>query len=162
MIRTQLNLSDTATQAIAGLSSSLEDLTPMMRDLSVGFETLTRLSFIKSEDPYANKWAALSPVTIAKRRRQSSVIGRDTSRLFNSILAVSSSNKAGVETNVVYARTFHYGAKKGQYGKTKRNSPIPWGDIQARNLFPLGALPQDWDDEIDSVTGQYVQAAWDG
>jgi phage gpG-like protein len=162
MIRTQLNLSDTATPAIRRLVDWANDLSPMMHDLSVGFESLARLSFIAGTDPYKNKWTALSPVTIAKRRKQSSVIGRDTSRLFNSILAVSSSNKSGVETNVVYARTFHYGAKQGQYGKSKRNSPIPWGDIPARNLFPLAALPQDWDDEIDRVTSNYAQAAWNG
>jgi phage gpG-like protein len=34
-----------------------------------------------------------------------------------------------------YAKTFHYGAKKGAFGVDRRGNPIPWGDIRPRRFL---------------------------
>ena len=39
----------------------------------------------------------------------------------------------------IYAGTHQFGAKQGQYGRDRRNHPIPWGDIPARPFLGLSA-----------------------
>jgi phage gpG-like protein len=160
MLNAKLKVIDTATPAIRGLVDWANDLSQMMDEMSRAFETNVRLAFVDSTDPYGNAWKPLSAVTIAKRRNNSSVIGRDTNRLMNSMLAISASNTAGVETNVVYARAFHFGAKQGQYGRTSRNGQIPWGDVPSRPILPLDSLPESWKSDIDSITIAYADTAW--
>lgn len=52
---------------------------------------------------------------------------------------------AGVEvgSNRIYAGTQQFGAKQGQYGKSKRGGPIPWGDIPARPFLGLSAQDEE-------------------
>ena len=52
----------------------------------------------------------------------------------------------GIGSAMVYAGTFHYGAKSGEFGfgvySTRNGSfPLPWGDIPARPF--LGASEDD-------------------
>ena len=160
MTSASIKITDTASPAIQGLLDAFSDISPMMEALSAAFEANVQLAFIASTDPYDNPWAALSDVTIARRRQQSSVIGRDTNRLMNSMLRMSGNDFAGVETNVEYARSFHYGARQGQYGRTSRNSPIPWGDVPGRQILPTGELPESWDRDINETMMAYMEHAW--
>ena len=56
-----------------------------------------------------------------------------------SINAKSNLTQAVAGTNKKYAPTVNYGAKKGQYGRTSRNTPIPWGEIPARRFVGFSA-----------------------
>lgn len=38
-----------------------------------------------------------------------------------------------------YAAVHQFGAKQGEFGRTRRNAPIPWGDIPARPFIGLSA-----------------------
>ena len=49
----------------------------------------------------------------------------------------------------VYAGVHQFGAAKGSFGKTKRDAPIPWGDIPARPF--LGLSDEDEADIRDIV-----------
>ncbi|MBN3779957.1 phage virion morphogenesis protein [Burkholderia sp. Ac-20345] len=60
-------------------------------------------------------------------------------RLAASIQPTSNSHEAGLTTNLAYAATMFYGAKKGQFGTDRRNHPVPWGDIPGRPFFPVRA-----------------------
>lgn len=81
---------------------------------------------------------------------------RDTNRLMNSITSKVRGDKAYVGTNVKYAPTHNFGAKKGQYGKKNvtvpahsrkrggktysvrshsRKMSLPWGDIPKREFM---------------------------
>lgn len=62
---------------------------------------------------------------------------RDTSDLYNAITQRSTNTTAELGVIKDQARMQHYGAKQGQFGKTKRNTPIPWGDVPARRYFPI-------------------------
>lgn len=33
----------------------------------------------------------------------------------------------------------HHGARKGQFGRTSRGAPIPWGNIPARDFLGVSA-----------------------
>ncbi|MEX3628753.1 MAG: phage virion morphogenesis protein [Burkholderia sp.] len=60
-----------------------------------------------------------------------------TGTLAKSIQPVSNAHEAGLSTNLAYAATMFFGAKKGQFGHDSRNHPIPWGDIPARPFLPV-------------------------
>ena len=99
---------------------------------------------------------------------------RDTGRLQNSITSAVHGDTVLVGTNVVYAATHQFGAKRGSFGSVlaevgehtrtrngksytvrahKRKQPLPWGDIPARPFL----LVQDEDVvEIEAVLADYV------
>ncbi len=104
----------------------------------------TRLRFREARSPEGAPWAALSPVTIARRRRGSSRPLLDTGALRNSITGRVTGNELIVGTNKRQAPMLHFGARKGQFGRgryrTKRGSfPIPWGNVPPRPIFGLSA-----------------------
>ena len=108
---------------------------------------------------------------------------RDTGRLMNSITKKISGDAVYVGTNVIYAATHQFGAKKGRYGNIsvlvpahrrkiksgnvrgkksgvtfvkshKRKMAIPWGDVPARPFLMI----QDEDIiKIQRVEAQYIE-----
>jgi hypothetical protein len=47
---------------------------------------------------------------------------------------------------MIYAGVQQEGAERGAFGQTKHGSPIPWGDIPAREMFGVSQ-----DDEVEVV-----------
>ena len=129
------------------LSGRLLNLTPVMQAVGEVVRASADLAFTEGRDPYGVPWEPLSPVTIANRRQRSNVPLRDTGVLANSIQAAASRDRVLVGTNIEYASTHQFGAKQGEFGRTRRNGPIPWGDVPARPFLPLDGLPPD--DELD-------------
>jgi phage virion morphogenesis protein len=101
-------------------------------------------------------WAPLSPTTLMRRRKQGrgAKILIDTGLLRASILPVYTDDYAAVGTNLKYARTHQFGARRGEYGRnvistvqrrtrhgtiqyTRRIPNIPWGNIPARPFMVL-------------------------
>jgi len=112
---------------------------PLMNNVSVDMKNKARMRFQQEKDPEGKKWARNSEVTI--KRKKSNKPGTDTGRLKNSIKNKSTLQAAVAGTNVKYAPTFNYGAKKGQYSqysllkpKTGKVHYVPWGDIPARRF----------------------------
>jgi len=60
------------THALNQLSQRVTNMQPAMESIGKEIPGLVDLSFIDTHDPYGNPWAALSPVTIAKRRKVTS------------------------------------------------------------------------------------------
>ncbi len=120
--------------ALGRLSRGIAELpmdsiaTAVRNDILDRFKTATA--------PDGSPWAPLSPVTIARRRRRSDRPLLDTGVLRNSIQILElGRDSASVGTREKYAATHQFGAKKGQYGRTKRGAPIPWGDVPARSFI---------------------------
>ncbi len=74
-------------------------------------------------------WEAL------KHRRGSPLIKSGV--LKNSIYSRYDSEAAYVYTTKKYAPTHQFGARQGQYGRSRRNGPIPWGDVPARPFMMI-------------------------
>lgn len=103
------------------------------------------------------QWKPLSQVTLERRgKKRNSPILRVSNRLYHSLQSAYTNDAASVGTNVVYAATQHYGAKKGEFGKWK-NHPIPWGDIPARPYMML--TNQDIQDIVDFIEEKINEAA---
>lgn len=80
-------------------------------------------------------WTGLSPVTEA-RRKPGKILSQSW-QLRNSIQPDSTETEASLSTSDPKAATHQFGAKQGQYGKSSRGGPIPWGNIPARPFLPM-------------------------
>ncbi len=112
-------------------------------------------SFEQESAPDGTPWQPLSAVTLAERTKRGYVparILRRTSALLSSILADWGKTSAIAGTNLVYATTHQFGAKKGEFGKG-----APWGDIPARPF--LGVWPEHRDDIKQDVLA-FISGAW--
>ena len=85
------------------------------------------------------RWQALSKITRARRagKNKTGKMLQVTGKLAASIQPDSGAAFAQVTTNDVRARTLHAGAKQGQFGRSKRNGPLPWGNIPARPFMVI-------------------------
>lgn len=151
--------------ALQELSRRVSDISEPLNEIGIEFAERIRGQFSKGESPYGNKWAALSAVTQAKNkgRRSGGEPLRDTGRLMASIAhqMIDGGKTVSISaTNVKYANTHQFGARQGQYGRTKRNGPIPWGNIPARPYMPIVGsavvLPNDWSQTAIDIIADYL------
>ena len=146
-------------QALAELQRRVGDMTPAMREIGDVLAQSTIDRFKASTAPDGSRWAPNSPATIlsylqGKSGAFSKRDGRLTKKgaavvmkkkpLIGETKSLSSkfshrADRASVEvfSTVKYAATHQIGAKKGEYGRTRRGAPIPWGDIPARPFMGL-------------------------
>jgi len=125
------------TAALGKLVRAGTNLRPILTSIGETMVESTKLRFRDSQAPDGGRWAPLSPVTIALRRQGSSKPLLDTGRLRNSITRAVGVRDVVIGTNVIYAGTHQFGARKGQYGKTRRGAPIPWGNVPARPFLGM-------------------------
>lgn len=152
MLDSSLEIRDTEVKALLSeLYSRYKNLTPAMRSIAGTMHDAVEENFAQEGRP---KWAGLRPTTIAQRTKQGNWPGKilqRRGRLAASIGQSAGADYAKVTTADVRATTLHYGAKKGQFGKTKHGVPIPWGDIVARPFMRL--TPKDLSDIGDDLRG---------
>lgn len=144
------------SQAVA----KLDNTAPLMHDVSRALLSETLQNFTAQGRPV---WAGLSPVTLS-RRGASAAILQDTGKLRQSIGVDSDNDTASVGTNLVYATTQQFGATKGEFGTTKKGTPIPWGDIPARSFIPItadGELQPEAAITISDVAHTYLTHIFD-
>jgi phage virion morphogenesis protein len=151
--------------ALLELGRHVDDLTPAMRAIGESLAGEIDLTFRNQQDPYGNPWAELADSTKAKRRKgprpANDQILKDTGQLKALITSNPSRHEVQIGTNELYGRTHQFGATQGQYGKTRRNSPIPWGNVPARPFLPTegGGLPHDWEQDILAIIRRHIEAA---
>ena len=56
-----------------------------------------------------------------------------------------------VGSSLEYAAVQQFGARRGEFGRTRRGAPIPWGDIPARPF--LGVSRVDRVEILDILAG---------
>lgn len=158
MIRIDYNDRDAMT-LLNTLRQRLGDIPTVMDAVGQIYLSGAQQRFVDQRDPQGQPWQALSPVTLARRRKagRGAQILRDTGVLMNSLSYKTAGNTVTVFTADIRAGTHQYGAKKGQYGRSKRG-PIPWGDIPARPF--LGLNQSDNDAVLEALQG-YLQADQD-
>lgn len=151
--------------ALRKLSKSSSELSPVMNQIGAILQDSIKDSFKQSRDPWGSAWAPLSAVTAARRKGGKG--GQpllDTGRLRNSINYQANASSVVVGASAKYAGTHQFGAKKGAFGRTTRNSPIPWGDVPARPFVPISAdgkarLPPGPQAEIIDTIGAHLMRA---
>lgn len=170
-------------QAFKRLSDAVGNLQPAMDEIGAAVRDRVSETFKTSTDPWGNRWKPLGQAGIMNRlnRRKDSYTksgklsskGKgylmagfqpllDTGRLRTSITYRATGTDVRVGTNVVYATTHQFGARQGQYGRSRRG-PIPWGNVPARPFLPVrsnGAdLPAAWQSEIIDIMRRRIEEA---
>ena len=141
-------------------ANHLTDTAPLMEDISRQLVTETKLNFDFGGRP---AWAGLSPVTIARRRGGAGAILQDSGVLKRSINASHTVNTATVGSNLKYAPTHQFGARQGEFGRSDRNTPLPWGDIPARPFIPMdknGDISYDGFLAVREVVNGYLASSF--
>ena len=131
------------------LQQAVSNMTPVFKAIGQVIKSEIELTFRDTKSPDGINWQALSPVTIARRRNNSSVPLNDTGRLKNSLTYVADDKKVQVGTNLVYAAMQNF-------GKSKAQMPTLWGDVPARPFLPSNNLPSDWEQEILTIIRRHL------
>ena len=120
---------------------------PPLKIISEDMATVTDMSFRNKTDPFGKKWDLLSVnSTLAPGSdRKGDKPLQDTGRLRASFAKKHTSKSAQIGTNLKYAPTHQFGAKKGQYRqssslKTRKVKYVPWGDIPARKMVGISKM----------------------
>ena len=149
-----------------GLVKRASDMRPVLLEVGEDMAEATKARFASATAPDGTAWAPNSAVTLA---RYSSMFARKKDGEFTKSSAAKLAGKkpgtgetralgttinyqvqggdaVGIGSPMVYAGTFHYGAKSREFGfgmyATRQGSfPLPWGDIPARPF--LGASDDD-------------------
>lgn len=117
------------SKLVYDLNKRVKDLSTPMRVISNDMLTQVNLRFRRAKDPDGDKWPSL------KHRRGKPL--NDRGILKTSFRRRHNKHSAIVGTKTKYAPTHQFGASQGQYGKTKRNTPIPWGDVPKRPFLGI-------------------------
>lgn len=157
MIRIEID--DQAVRAALGeLLRRVQDPAPALRDIGELLVASTQRRFATGRAPDGTPWMPNSPVTVlrylsrfggsfrrgggltkrgqARAAAKKPLIG-ETRRLSSEIAYRLIPRGVEVGSSLAYAATQQFGARKGQFGRTRRGAPIPWGDIPARRYLPI-------------------------
>lgn len=140
---------------LAHIQGKLDHLDPAMDSIGYALKENVRLLFRDLKTPEGVAWQQLSAVT-RRRRGASAKPLNDKGTLRNSITYSASAYAVEIGTNLPYATTQNFGAKKGQFGSTKWGAPIPWGDIPARQFMPDKHLPIGWENQVIEVIKDHL------
>ena len=152
---------------LRGLVKRGQNLQPLLKEIGEDQAEATKRRFASATDPDGNAWAPNSAVTLANysalfaRKKDGSLTKRSEQKLAGKkpgtgetrMLATTinyqprGDDAVSIGSPMVYASTFHYGAKSGEFGfgvyATRNGSfPIPWGDIPARRFLGVSAADQ--------------------
>ena len=117
---------------------------PALLEIGLELQDSTIKRFASESGPDGMPWARNSEVTKARKG------GRDQPLTGEGALGkeiyydvVDGGNTLEVGSVMEYAATQQFGAKQGQFGRSKRNSPIPWGDIPARPFIGISDADEE-------------------
>ena len=141
-----------------------EDMTPVYGEIGEDVTLRVKQRFGSGTDPDGNPWAPNSDTVLRRllhskkgsftktgalsAKGEQTLAGKrplvDSGSLRDTIYFETDGDGVTVGSGLKYAGVHQFGARKGQFGVSRRGLPIPWGDIPARRFMPLTA-----DAEID-------------
>ena len=147
---------------LRGLVERGKNLRPVLLEIGEDLSEVTKQRFATATDPDGQAWAQNSALTLARysslfaKKKDGSLTKGSAAKLANkkpgtgetSALKttinyqVHGDDAVGIGSPMIYAGTFNFGAKSGEFGFgmfASRNGsfPIPWGNIPARRFLGL-------------------------
>lgn len=154
MIRIQID--DRAVlDALRRLQAAGADLRPALYDIGEYLIFSTKRRFGEGKAPDGTPWAPNRPATLARKRGSKPLIG-ESKRLGNEFDYLIGANRLEFGSSVEYAAVQQLGARKGQFGTTRRGSPIPWGNIPARPFLGLSDADSN---KVTEILNEYLARA---
>lgn len=138
MIEVKVN-SDQVQAALQELLNKTNDLKPVLEDIGEYLMVSTRKRFKDKEAPDGSSWLRNSPITQLLKGRNDPLIGESGGRggLLGSFHYNASRNTLEFGNSKEYAAVQQFGARQGQFGRSSRNTPLPWGNIPARPFLGI-------------------------
>lgn len=163
-----------------GLVERAKDMRPVLLEIGEDLAESTKGRFASATAPDGAAWAPNTAVTLARyssmfaRKKDGDLTKRSAAKLASKKpgtgetralgttinYQVQSSEAVAIGSPMVYAGTFQYGAKSGEFGfgfyLTRDGSfPLPWGDIPARPF--LGASDADKSNIVELVRSYLLE-----
>jgi phage gpG-like protein len=135
MIRLELNDRE-LKRALDKLATRLGDMGPALDRIGQQLVEGTRTGIESGKDWTGRAFASNSPTTLLKKRGNKPLIDSGIFKDVRLSHHLQGGNTVLVSAGGVQAATLQFGARRGQFGQTRRGAPIPWGDIPARPFFP--------------------------
>ena len=138
----QITVQSTPVQAALNeLTRRCQHMQPAFNAVGVEIQRHVIDCFEHEKSPDGINWAALKPATVAKRRKGSSEVLRDTGAMYASLGHNATNNRVDITIGQDYA-PFH------QFGTSK---------MLARPFFPNEILPHNWEADILDILNLYLQ-----
>jgi len=147
---------DAIEAGLGRLLAAANDLRPAMDEIGSQILQRTQRRFEEQKRPDGEDWKELSKKTTVRRRGAEGPILRITGRLYGSLEYKAQPDAVEIGSNWPYARIHQLGAAQGSSGRTRRNGPIPWGDIPAR---PYLGLSDDDAADVHDIIIHYLAGA---
>lgn len=166
MAGTKIEIDSNTDLVIAEVQQILnrtQDLRPAWRDIGEYLLKSTDDRFDAQKSPDGTPWAPLSEwYRETKPQNQDKILVLDGYlRGLNRYQVENNTFEFG--TNRLYGAVHQFGAKQGEFGRSPRGNPIPWGDIPARpwlGLRPKTKSRSSTSSETTLVADNRFQSSW--
>lgn len=124
--------------------------------LEIGEELVdsTKKRFESQSGPDGVPWERNSELTKSRKGGRDQPLTHDGALGKEIYYDVVGGDTLEVGSTMEYAGTQQFGAKQGQFGRSKRNTPIPWGDIPARPFIGISDADEE---KIIDIFNDYLQ-----
>lgn len=139
-------------KALDDLSKAATNPRPALLSIGEDLVKSTKNRFNESRNPDGKAWKPNSPATLKRKRGTKPLIGEGILR--DQIGYAEGGNVLTIFSSMEYAATQQFGAVQGAFGRTKRNAPIPWGNIPAR---PFLGISNDDEKMIIETISDYLR-----
>lgn len=164
MIRVKVDHSE-VREAFRALIAAGKNPKPVLADIGEILTVSTKRRFQTGRAPDGTPWAPNSEATLLTELRVRGGLSKHKTRtggrtltdrglallgrkrpligesraLSTQIFPRVTAHTVEVGSSREYAAVHQFGARKGQFGRTRRGAPIPWGDIPARPFLGISA-----------------------
>ena len=147
---------DDVLAALRRIEASGARLRPALAEIGEDLIESTKQRFASGTAPDDSSWAENQPSTIARKGHAKPLIGESRSLSTLIVKQFAGQNTLLVGSNMEYAAVQQFGAGKGQFGRTRRGAPIPWGDIPPRPF--IGLSDQDREKALTVLEDHLLRA----
>ena len=155
MIKIEIDIDTLSiTHALQRLQTAGANPRPVLQEIGEYLVVSTKERFKSKKAPDGSTWADNSPATQAQKKGRSDPLVGESKSLSRQIHYRTTANTLTVGSPMEYSAVQQFGASQGQFGKTGRGRPIPFGDIPAR---PFLGLSKDDEDNITDIINEYLE-----
>lgn len=145
-------------RVLSDLTRRVSDMTPAMHRIGQALMEGARDRIFSGKDWTGTPFAPNSPVTIARKGKNRPLIDK-RDFVSHRLHYEAARDSVVVGSSAVQSAVLQFGAKKGEFGKTKRGTPIPWGNIPPRRYLPVtqsGAIDDEARSLILRIISEYL------
>lgn len=123
-------------RALDKLAARLGHMAPALDRVGQTLVERTRAGIEAGRGWNGRAFAPNSPTTLLKKRGNKPLVDSGIFKDGRLSHVLQGGDAVEVRASAIQAAVLQFGARRGEFGKTRRGAPIPWADIPARPFFP--------------------------